>query len=82
MLNINEAGQKWFFENIAVPYLKSKIVENWDDYKHAWFSDIEECVRNTFTGDAIIYEIEEQFTIDKQTLTFKMHNNFIDKYFD
>ena len=82
MLTINEAGQKWFFENIVMPYLQPKIVENWKDYKNAWLTDIEDCVINTFAGDDVVYEISGQFTLDKQPFTFKLNDSFIDKYFD
>ena len=81
MLTINKAGQKWFFDNIVIPYLNAKIRRNWDSIKDAWFEDLENCVMNTFIGEDIIYEINKQFTLDKQSFTFRMHDNFIDNYF-
>lgn len=82
IFTINEAGQKWFFDNIVFPYLNSKIRLNWDYYKDAWFQDIEQCVMDTYPGDDIIYEIHKQFALDKESFTFHIHENFVDKYFD
>lgn len=82
MLTLNEAGQKWFFDNIVVPYCNAKIRRNWDNVKHAWFQDIEQCVMDTYAGDDIIYEIHKQFALDKESFNFHIHENFVDKYFD
>lgn len=82
MYILNKAGQTWFFNNVVVPYLSPNILKNWDDVKHAWFEDLEDCAMNTFAGDDIIYEINKQFTLDKQSFTLRMHTNVIDKHFD
>jgi hypothetical protein len=82
MLTINKAGQNWVFENIVVPYLNAKIQEDWHTVKNSWFTDIEECILNTYQGDDIVYVIHKQFTIDKQEFIFKIHDNFITTYFD
>lgn len=81
MKTINEAGQKWFFNNLVVPYFSQTILNNWDSVKEAWFQDVENCIMNTRAGDDVIYEINKQFTSDRQSFTFRIHDNFLNKYF-